>query len=304
MIRTATVTDVTAAGVWVVSSWLTVPTGPLDVFGPTPSAGDPVLVVRTDDGEMVVCGRVPDGLRDMRGDVTGPASATDGAVPLFDGTTGTVLKSSGLSVVGGRLSGLANGTASTDAVNLGQLTSVSASGTGSPEGAVTAPPGSEWRQTNDANLGHLRWFKATGTGSTGWLPDFEGRWVSYTPAFTASTTDPTNWTMTGKYTRTGKTITAKMRAQAATGVTSGSGNYRVSLPVTGIGDPITPHFAAAFHSGQRVLMAALLLTSTYLEFRYPDGSPTGTNTALSSTSPWSSWASGDTIGVQVTYEAS
>lgn len=56
MIRTATVTDATAAGVWVLSSWLTGPTGPLAVFGPTPTVGDPVLVVRTDDGEMVVTG--------------------------------------------------------------------------------------------------------------------------------------------------------------------------------------------------------------------------------------------------------
>lgn len=51
MIRWATVTDVTAEGVWVVSAWLPGRTGPIPVTG-SPSEGDPVLVVRTDDGEF------------------------------------------------------------------------------------------------------------------------------------------------------------------------------------------------------------------------------------------------------------
>ena len=51
MIRWATVTDVTAEGVWVVSAWLPGRTGPIPVTG-SPSEGDPVLVLRTDDGEL------------------------------------------------------------------------------------------------------------------------------------------------------------------------------------------------------------------------------------------------------------
>ena len=51
MIRWATVTDVTAAGVWVRSSWLTGVTGPIPVTG-TPEVGEPVLVLRTDEGEL------------------------------------------------------------------------------------------------------------------------------------------------------------------------------------------------------------------------------------------------------------
>lgn len=43
-------------------------------------------------------------------------------------------------------------------------------GTGSPEGVVTAPPGSEWLQTDATNdvKGWIRWIKASGTGNTGW----------------------------------------------------------------------------------------------------------------------------------------
>lgn len=41
------------------------------------------------------------------------------------------------------------------------------SGTGSPEGVVTAPVGSIWTDTA-ATVGILRWRKASGTGNTGW----------------------------------------------------------------------------------------------------------------------------------------
>lgn len=52
-----------------------------------------------------------------------------------------------------------------DAVNL--------SGTGSPEGVVTAAPGSTWLQIGDAITvsGNLSWRKATGTGNTGWVAE-------------------------------------------------------------------------------------------------------------------------------------
>jgi len=45
------------------------------------------------------------------------------------------------------------------------------SGTGSPEGVVTAAPGSTWLQTDATTdvKGWIRWVKATGTGNTGWV---------------------------------------------------------------------------------------------------------------------------------------
>lgn len=45
------------------------------------------------------------------------------------------------------------------------------SGTGSPEGVVTAAPGSTWLQTDATTdvKGWIRWVKATGTGNTGWI---------------------------------------------------------------------------------------------------------------------------------------
>ena len=44
-------------------------------------------------------------------------------------------------------------------------------GTGSPEGVVTAPVGSTWRDTN-ATTGAIKWIKASGTGNTGWAVDW------------------------------------------------------------------------------------------------------------------------------------
>ena len=45
------------------------------------------------------------------------------------------------------------------------------SGTGTPEGVVTAAPGSTWLQTDATTdtKGWIRWIKATGTGNTGWV---------------------------------------------------------------------------------------------------------------------------------------
>lgn len=58
------------------------------------------------------------------------------------------------------------------------------SGTGSPEGAVTAPPGSTFTQTNATNdvKGWIRWNKATGTGSSGWVvgPEYDTGWRDMT----------------------------------------------------------------------------------------------------------------------------
>jgi len=45
------------------------------------------------------------------------------------------------------------------------------SGTGSPEGVVTAPVGSMWLDTA-ATTGAIRWIKASGTGNTGWVVEY------------------------------------------------------------------------------------------------------------------------------------
>ena len=54
------------------------------------------------------------------------------------------------------------------------------SGTGTPEGVVTAAPGSTWLQTDATTdvKGWIKWVKATGTGNTGWVagPEADTGW--------------------------------------------------------------------------------------------------------------------------------
>ena len=74
------------------------------------------------------------------------------------------------------------------------------SGTGSPEGVVTAAPGSTWLQTDSTTdvKGWIKWVKATGTGNTGWVagPEADTGWRNVSAALT-----PANATINYAYTR-------------------------------------------------------------------------------------------------------
>ena len=88
-----------------------------------------------------------------------------------------------------------------------RLDAIGTVGTGSPEGVVTAAPGSTWLQTDATTdvKGWLRWIKATGTGNTGWVvgPEADTGWRSLlvwtaTDTFSAGTTpDTTTFTYEG-----------------------------------------------------------------------------------------------------------
>lgn len=62
------------------------------------------------------------------------------------------------------------------------------SGTGAPEGVITAAPGSTWLQTATTTdvKGWIRWVKATGTGNTGWQVGAEADtgWRNVAASFT------------------------------------------------------------------------------------------------------------------------
>lgn len=62
------------------------------------------------------------------------------------------------------------------------------SGTGSPEGTVTAPVGSIYRQSDGA-IGNQEWRKTSGTGTTGWRPTGT---LETTTAALAAVSDPVN----------------------------------------------------------------------------------------------------------------
>lgn len=114
-----------------------------------------------------------------------------------------------------------------------------------------------------------------------------GAWLSWTPAITASTTPPTLGAAsitTGKYTRTGRTISGWAHIQFGTsGAAAGTGNYFFSLPVP----PLAPA------SGVATLGNAMIQddgTQRYFSSLYIDP-------AFSSTSAVAVWHASNTVVV-------
>lgn len=180
-------------------------------------------------------------------------------------------------------------------------------GTGSPEGVVTAPAGSTWRQTNHATLGYCKWVKLSGTGNTGWYPDFEGRWIAYTPTITTSSSpQPSGWTQDGYYTQTGKLIHARFKLTAPA-ANFGTGIYRIALPVTAA----STYPSTTFIIGQAYIedagiagyfgMPWITASATYAQIAYLGASSTLSN-HFSHNLPFT-FASTDSISGQVTYDA-
>ena len=95
---------------------------------------------------------------------------------------------------------------------------VDLSGTGLPEGVITAAPGSTFLQTDSTTdvKGWIRWVKATGTGSTGWVagPEADTGWRLVTASMSG-------WAGTNWMRRIGSQVTFQINATRS----SDGGNY-------------------------------------------------------------------------------
>lgn len=223
-----------------------------------------------------------------------PLSSTDNTLPRFDGTGGA-LQTSGVVVDDNNRLTVASG--STGGLEIGSSGILRLAGSGDPSG-VSAPIGSEYVQTNAnatyGNLVGIRWLKV-GSGTTvgtDWLPDFGGRWITYTP-----TCNWTNVTVTGRYTMTGKLCTVRARV-VVSGTTVYAGSCTLSLPQT----PVS-------NSEVRAASAIGRVASTYYQFValpssdlgiYPMGA-SGAWGTFSSTVP-ATWANGNFVDATFTYE--
>ena len=90
------------------------------------------------------------------------------------------------------------------------------------------------------------------------LRDFQsafGAWATYTPSWTASTTNPTNVTVVGAYMQVGKTVKFRASGTAAASFTAGSGAYAVAIP------------AAATSSANQIVPGRVLDSSTGFYYR-------------------------------------
>ena len=174
------------------------------------------------------------------------------------------------------------------------------SGTGSPEGVLTANQGAEWVQTNDSQLTYLKWRKLTGSGNTGWYPDFEGRWKTWTTTWAASSGTPTlgNGTLSTLYSQRGKTI--HWRLYLAWGSTTSAdvaAMWTFTLPVTATAAQF-PAAGTLLDTGtSHYVVSPRLLSTTGFEIVVNgNGNPVGTNVPFT-------WANGDNMLLNGQYEA-
>ena len=131
-------------------------------------------------------------------------------------------------------------------------------------------------------------------------------WTAYTPALTASSSNPTLGTgseATGTYIRNGRTIHGKAFIKFGTsGTAAGSGEYRVSLPVaarTGTEDIVILGACTIFDDPGSILVGTFHYTpssGTYGRIYIEGGS------VVTEASPFA-WAASDFITVEFTYEA-
>lgn len=129
-------------------------------------------------------------------------------------------------------------------------------------------------------------------------------WETWTPALTASTTNPTLGTgsvITGRYARIQKTVFGNVTILfGSAGVAAGTGFYFVSLPITA--QSATPPVGSGWmldSSASLLRQIEVTLDSTTRVALWLDNT---TNFAVAATNPWT-WAANDQIRFQFTYEA-
>lgn len=137
------------------------------------------------------------------------------------------------------------------------------SGTGSPEGVVTAPAGSMWTDTA-ATTGAVRWCKASGAGNTGWIVEYgDTGWRDITTLIEAGV-QATNAGMLLYVRRQNGNVQLRLRESAAGSATGA---------ITVVGSAVTgfmcdtaaasKRFAPVFQDDSAVLIPAATLYVDY-----------------------------------------
>ncbi len=150
---------------------------------------------------------------------------------------------------------------------------------------------------------------ADSTQSTGLRWDNDA-WISYTPTWTASTTNPVlgNGTIAGVYKQRGKIVDFRFEMTTGSTTTYGSGGYFFTLPVNAkiasVGSMVSSgyiqdvstglYFQCVADTGNGVDKMAVRVFNATGTFAYLE--------TVITTAPMT-WATGDTIWVQGTYEA-
>lgn len=141
-----------------------------------------------------------------------------------------------------------------------------------------------------------------------------GAWTSYSPTLSADTTNPnlgSTGTTEGYYVQLGKTVVVKARATfGGTGITNGSGNYRMSLPFAAKTDS-GPLGTARMPAGGYAYDASSGVTYT-VSWRVSSGNALVVGFLYNTASTYAyevgfnhtflTWAAGDVIHMTTVYE--
>lgn len=135
------------------------------------------------------------------------------------------------------------------------------------------------------------------------LTGLQAAWDTYTPTWTANTTNPSlgNGTRVGRFLRIGKTVHVRIEIVAGSTTTFGSGFFILSLPVaarTTAGSDGMPGsvYLLDASGGARQFGGVILQSSTSVRMFGPTGA------SIDSATPWA-WATTDAITVDFIYEA-
>lgn len=128
-----------------------------------------------------------------------------------------------------------------------------------------------------------------------------GAWTSYTPTWTASTTNPAigNGTITGSNWKAGRLLVARFAITMGSTTTYGSGAYIVSLPQSMNATATAPCAVVGCYdssAGKRYHRIGTYFTGTTMVISSEDG------TLISSSVPFT-WASGDVLSAVIIGEA-
>lgn len=129
-------------------------------------------------------------------------------------------------------------------------------------------------------------------------------WQSYTPAWTAATTNPVlgNGTITGRYMKHGRTCHISIRLVTGSTTTYGSGNYLFSVPVASADDIVEYVGAARLTAGGTYIGQTLLAANaSAMNPTFPTAATPATATNMSPTTPIA-LASGHILRLTLTYQ--
>lgn len=126
-------------------------------------------------------------------------------------------------------------------------------------------------------------------------------WTSYTPVWTATSSNPAlvNGTLTGAYMKIGKTVLVRILLTAGSSTTFGSGGWKLSLPLNPAADQVLSALVRDNSTGTH-WTAVAWITNADGVFRVAAGA----NVAAVAAAVPMSWAASDQLFISGSYESS